>query len=82
VGALGGPGLEDGLHLPQVGRVVVEGEAAVAPHGAEVVFVGEHADGPGDLAVQDASHGLVLGVRHVFPLVRSRSMLTHRNRGH
>ncbi|BCL19123.1 hypothetical protein GCM10017668_09660 [Streptomyces tuirus] len=32
------------------------------------MFVGEQADGAGDLAVQDASHGAVVGVRHCFPL--------------
>jgi len=63
---------EDGFGLPEVGRVVVEGEAAVAPHGAEVVFVGEQADGAGDLAAQDASHAVVVGVRHVSPIARGR----------
>ncbi|GAA3242244.1 hypothetical protein GCM10020256_66010 [Streptomyces thermocoprophilus] len=45
VASLRGPAPEEVLHLPQVGGVVVEGEGAVAPHGAEVVFVGEKADG-------------------------------------
>lgn len=82
VTAVRGAVLQDVLDLPEVGRVVVEGEAAVAPHGAEVVFVGEQADGAGDLAAQDAAHGPVVGVRHVSPIVRGRSMLTHRNRRH
>jgi hypothetical protein len=67
VAALGGAGLQKGFDLLQVGLMAVEGEGAIAPHGPEVVFVGEQADGSGDLAAQDASHGLVVGVRHVSP---------------
>ena len=57
--------------LPEIGRVVVEGEGAVAPHRPEVLFVGQQADGAGDFAAQDASHGVVLGVRHVSPCAQS-----------
>jgi hypothetical protein len=51
--------------------VVVEGEAAVAPHGTEVVLVGQQADGAGGFAAQSASHGLAVGVRHVSPCAQS-----------
>lgn len=81
--ALRGEGPEQGFHLSEIGRVVVEGEAAVAPHRGEVVFVGQQADGARDLAAQDAPHALVAGVCHVFsPCASSRPMLTHSNRGH
>ncbi len=69
VGALCRACPEQGFHLVEIGGVVVEGEAAVAPHGAEVVFVGEQSDGAGDFPAQDASRGLV-GVRHVSPCAR------------
>ncbi|GAA4957099.1 hypothetical protein GCM10023238_24670 [Streptomyces heliomycini] len=62
---------EDGFHVFEVGGVVVEDEAVVAPHGAEVVLVGQQADGAGDFAVQDAPHGSVVGVRHVSPCTQS-----------
>ncbi|WAU86668.1 hypothetical protein O1Q96_15110 [Streptomyces sp. Qhu-G9] len=48
--------------------MVVEGEGAVTPpHRREVLFVGQQADCSGDFAAQDASHGPVLGVRHLSP---------------
>ena len=71
VTSLGGACFEERLHLLEIGRVVVEGEAAVAAHGTEIVLVGQQADGACDFAVQDASHGLVVGVRHVSPCARS-----------
>jgi hypothetical protein len=37
------------------------------------VFVREQADGAGDFAAQDASHRLVVGVRHVSPCAQSIS---------
>ncbi len=58
VAALGCQGPEQGFHLLEVGRVVVEREGAVAPHRCEVVLVGQQTDGAGDFAAQDASHGL------------------------
>lgn len=71
VAALGCQGLEQGFHLLEVGRVVLEREGAVAPHRREVVLVGQQTDGAGDFTTQDASHGLVLGVRHVSPCAQS-----------
>ncbi len=73
MGALGRACPEEGFDLAEVHGVVAEGEAAVAPHGVEVVFVGEQADGARDLAAQIASHGLVglVGVRHFSPCARS-----------
>lgn len=71
VAALGCKGPEQGFHLLEVGRVVVEREGAVALHHREVVLVGQQTDGAGDFAAQDASHGLVLGVRHVSPCAQS-----------
>lgn len=75
-GCLQGPCPEDGLHVFEVDAVVVEKEASVVPHGAEVVLVGQQPDGARDLAAQDASHGPVVGVRHVSPCTVDQCSLT------
>src|SRR5690606_24010452 len=71
VAALEGAGPEDGLHVPEVGGVVLEVEAAVAPHGAGIVFVGERGDGARERAAQDAWEGRVVGACHVSPCAQA-----------
>lgn len=77
VHSLGRERFEQAFDLLQMNGVVVEGESAVAPHGREVLLVGQEADGARCFAAQRASHGCagpptgggpgVPGVRHDSP---------------
>lgn len=71
VAALRREAAQQGFHLLEIGGVVVEGEAAVAPHRAEVLFIGQQADGARDLTPQDTAQGVVLDVCHFSPSAQS-----------